>query len=325
MSKETYYLKHDYNSRNDEKILKLRRKHEDGSGYAIYWMLLEKLGESSEGRLKLDDIENIAFDLHFSCERIADVINQYMLFENDGIYFWSNRLLSDLAERDEKSKQGKLAAKVRWDKERKKMQTHCERNAGAMQGKERKGKESIAQPHEFETFWKPLPKKITLSKKITTVIEKDNASLSKKLHTIDNTTKDNITISSPTSSDRSLEVLKLFNSLTSQGLRMVPQKKKQIEARLRNFTMEEIEQAIRNRLDDPNCMGANSQNKIWAYDWNSLFRNDQNFERALNLKGSILKDDKFYIAELNRLRMHKFCAKYGDKMFAKYSDFYNPI
>lgn len=137
--KEVFYLKHDYNSRNDEKILKLRRKYPDGSGYSIYWMLLEKLGESSEGRLRLNDIENIAYDLHFPCERIADVLNQYMLFENDEVFFWSNRLLSDLAERNEKSKQGKLAAKIRWDKERKKMQTHCISNATAMQGEERRG------------------------------------------------------------------------------------------------------------------------------------------------------------------------------------------
>jgi len=41
--------------------------------------------------------------------------------------------------------------------------------------------------------WKPLSKKITLSKKIMGVIKKDNASLSKKIHTKDNTTKDNIT------------------------------------------------------------------------------------------------------------------------------------
>lgn len=138
--KETFYLRHDYNSRNDEKILRLRKKYPDGSGYAIYWMLLEKLAESSEGRLKLSNIDDIAFDIRFSCERIADVVNQYELFECDDIYFWSNRLLSDLSERDEKSRQGKLAAKIRWDKERKKMQTHCISNADAIAGKERKGK-----------------------------------------------------------------------------------------------------------------------------------------------------------------------------------------
>ena len=41
--------------------------------------------------------------------------------------------------------------------------------------------------------WEPLSKKITLSKKIIGIIKKDNASLSKKIHTKDNTTKDNVT------------------------------------------------------------------------------------------------------------------------------------
>jgi phage replication O-like protein O len=41
--------------------------------------------------------------------------------------------------------------------------------------------------------WKPLSKKITLSKKIKPVIKKDNAALSKKIPTIDTTTKDTIT------------------------------------------------------------------------------------------------------------------------------------
>lgn len=36
------------------------------------------------------------------------------------------------------------------------------------------------------------------------------------------------------------------------------------------------------------------------------------------------KDDKFYIEELTRLRMHKFIRMYGEKMFCKYSDYYNP-
>lgn len=43
---------------------------------------------------------------------------------------------------------------------------------------------------DFDT-WKPLPKKVTLPKKIISVTQKDNLSLPKKGHTKDNTTKDN--------------------------------------------------------------------------------------------------------------------------------------
>jgi phage replication O-like protein O len=49
--------------------------------------------------------------------------------------------------------------------------------------------------NKYYAKWKPLSKKITLSKKIITVIKKDNLSLSKKIipYTKENTTKDNTT------------------------------------------------------------------------------------------------------------------------------------
>ena len=43
------------------------------------------------------------------------------------------------------------------------------------------------------TKWKPLSKKITLSKRIISVIQKDNLPLSKKIHTKDTITKDTVT------------------------------------------------------------------------------------------------------------------------------------
>ncbi len=56
---------------------------------------------------------------------------------------------------------------------------------------------------DYET-WKPLSKKITLSKKIIKVIKKDNASLSKKIHTKDNDTKDNDTKDKPIAQKRKI-------------------------------------------------------------------------------------------------------------------------
>lgn len=62
------------------------------------------------------------------------------------------------------------------------------------------------------TTWKPLPKKITLPKKIMIVTQKDNEPLPKKLPTKDNITKDNITkdnIYSPESKEYELSELLL--------------------------------------------------------------------------------------------------------------------
>jgi phage replication O-like protein O len=91
--------------------------------------------------------------------------------------------------------------------------------------------------------WKPLSKKITLSKKIMGVIKKDNASLSKKImgvikkdnaslskkiHTKDNTTKDNmtkeITIVSGEAADKINPLIKKFESVNPSYERLYPNK-----------------------------------------------------------------------------------------------------
>lgn len=141
--KESFYIRHDYNSRNDEKILRLRQKYPNGAGYAIFWMLIEKLAESSEGRIKLEDADVLAFEIQMESKWITDVILSYNLFETDKVFFWSNRLLSDLAERNEKSKRAVLANKIRW----KKAAQEASKNPNGvqmdseMESKERKGKE----------------------------------------------------------------------------------------------------------------------------------------------------------------------------------------
>jgi len=141
--KESFYLRHDYNSRNDEKILKLRRKYPNGAGYGIYWMIIEKLAESSEGRIKFKDIDDVAFELHLDSEWITDVIRGYNLFNFDDTYFWSNRLLCDLRTRGEKSKKAILANKVRWGKQANLIQMDTERSPDGIQidSKERKGED----------------------------------------------------------------------------------------------------------------------------------------------------------------------------------------
>jgi len=66
---------------------------------------------------------------------------------------------------------------------------------------------------DFDT-WEALPKKITLPKKRMSITQKGNASLPKKGHTIDNTTKDTITkdISEQSSQDIS-RFIKLFEKV----------------------------------------------------------------------------------------------------------------
>lgn len=169
--KESFYFPHDYNAFNDEKIVRLRRKM-GLEGYGIFWVIVERLAASSEGRLKLTDIEDIAFDMHMECERIASVVHEYNLFKFNDTHFWSTRLLSFFAERESKSDKAKKAAKVRWSPETKEnanaMHTQCEGNTikerkgnKGKEIKERKGADSVnpTPRSQMEVFIKSVEEK----------------------------------------------------------------------------------------------------------------------------------------------------------------------
>lgn len=185
--KDTFYFSHDNNARRDDKMKKLRRAYPDGSGYGIYWMLIEELHESSELRIALSEIENLAYDLHLDEEKMRSIINDFGLFSVDDQFFWSNRLLTDMEKREfknrSKSNKAKIAARIRWIKEKtstdkqndvQPMRMQCERNADAVpnyakerKGEERKEEESTRVQNltteivekNFDEIWKTYPKK----------------------------------------------------------------------------------------------------------------------------------------------------------------------
>lgn len=102
------------------------------------------------------------------------------------------------------------------------------------------------------TTWKPLSKKITLSKKIMTVIKKDNASLSLLSTTKDNTTKDTLT--------KDNTIVRIFNFWNRLAKHDQKQKTKTfikatnlttklqsvIETRVKDHTFKVVRQAIWN-------------------------------------------------------------------------------
>ena len=139
--KDTFYFSHDYNARNDEKIIKLIQK-EDWFGYGLYWALIEKLYEAN-GYLE-EDYECIAFDLRTDCERIKKIINNYKLFIVAAKKITSKSVLHRLQLRKGKSEKARQSAITRWNKGKTNnanaMRTHSERYAiKERKGKERKG------------------------------------------------------------------------------------------------------------------------------------------------------------------------------------------
>ena len=138
MAKDTFYFPHDFNSRNDPKIIALTMLGWEYVG--LYWSIIEMLHEQG-GWLNIDP-KPIAFALRADSERIAKLINFDGIFTIKGDSFTSQRVLTNLEFRKEKSDKARKSAELSWlhrdRKEANAMRTHSEGNA--IKGKERKGK-----------------------------------------------------------------------------------------------------------------------------------------------------------------------------------------
>ena len=136
--KGTYYFSHDYNARNDFKILYMRQEL-GMEGYGIYWYIIEALADSG-GVLPLNIIPILAKQMDATLIKVEGVIMNYNLFQIVDNQFFSERLMKHLEYRNVLSENGKIGASIRWgDKGA---------NGGANGGanalpnaKERKGKE----------------------------------------------------------------------------------------------------------------------------------------------------------------------------------------
>ena len=124
------YFPHDFNARNDEKILKLYQ-HERLEGIGAFWLIIEMLYEAG-GWLKLN-YEDLCFSMRLGKNKISllkKVVENYELFEKKENQFTNSRVLRTLNYIKEKSKKAKKSAKIRWDKDADKnptvMPTQCD-------------------------------------------------------------------------------------------------------------------------------------------------------------------------------------------------------
>lgn len=122
MEKQSYYFSHDSNARNDVKIIKLRRQL-GLEGYGLYWCLIEMLRDAPENKLPIDAVDDIAFSLNISKEKIETVINLYGLFTVDQSNFFSQRLIRSMEQYKEiklkLSEGGKKGMQTRYNKSKK--------------------------------------------------------------------------------------------------------------------------------------------------------------------------------------------------------------
>jgi uncharacterized protein DUF4373 len=138
--KDTFYFSHDYNTRTDEKIKLLIRKHQM-SGYGIFWAIIEDLYNNANA-LRLD-YEGISFDLHTDEKTVKSIIEDFELFVIKDGFFGSFSVEKRLDERNEKSKKAQASAHKRWGNDANALRPKSDSNAiKERKGKEKKGKKN---------------------------------------------------------------------------------------------------------------------------------------------------------------------------------------
>lgn len=145
------YFSHDSNARNSSKMLQVRMKL-GAIGYAIYFMLLERLRDEDD-YMSIKDYNAIAFDLRVDASQIKAVVEDFGLFvfTEDGKYFYSEGFNSRMAIKDEKSKRrseaGKKGASKRWNNIKAKPAVTTENNSDIAKLTD-KNSNAIAKPSE---------------------------------------------------------------------------------------------------------------------------------------------------------------------------------
>ena len=161
--KDNYYFQHDYNARNDEKILVLRAKY-GAEGYGVFWMILEFMAEATLAHFELKNIPALAVSLNIDAtwleEFINFCINDCRLFLTDGEVFISKRMVDHKVFRNQFKEYGKKGAKIRWNDLNNSppiAPPNSDPNAKERKGKERKINNSACM---FEKVWLKYPKRV---------------------------------------------------------------------------------------------------------------------------------------------------------------------
>lgn len=144
--KDSFYFQHDYNSANDQKVLKLRAKFNNAEGYGIYFMILEAMAQEDDGMLDSDCIAELSLSYNLAIDKLKAVLNfciEIGLFIKDEKGIYSKRMIEHKNFRKERSLAGRRGAKTRWGNGSAIAQPLTKPLAQPMQrkGKERKEKE----------------------------------------------------------------------------------------------------------------------------------------------------------------------------------------
>ncbi|NLH45005.1 MAG: DUF4373 domain-containing protein, partial [Acholeplasmataceae bacterium] len=107
-TKDTYYFPHDYEPTSDPKIQALIGEY-GASGYGVYWRIVEMLHSDQTHKLPFKQyiFLAIAKQMLANAEQIQAIISYCIdtceLFHNDSEFFWSERVLKNIEERNKLS------------------------------------------------------------------------------------------------------------------------------------------------------------------------------------------------------------------------------
>lgn len=114
MSKPAYF-KHDIGASSDPAIIKMRAKF-GSKGYGLFWLVVEYLRGTHDGKSALKDIPLIAYAIREREEELQEFIkgcvDDFGLFKSDGVNFWSDRLCRDIATWDDIGERRQLIGKL---------------------------------------------------------------------------------------------------------------------------------------------------------------------------------------------------------------------
>lgn len=150
MAKDTFYFSHDYNTRNDEKIKFLIRKH-GMEGYGIFWAIIEDLYNNANS-LK-SDYDGIAYDLRVQSDTVKSIINDYDLFVFDGDCFGSLSVQNRIEERDSKSLKARKSALKKWGRDDDHEIQYASKRSERLANARKLGTHTAEQWDEMRTFF----------------------------------------------------------------------------------------------------------------------------------------------------------------------------
>ena len=150
------FYKHDSNSRNSAKILRVRARFH-AAGYGVYHMLLERLRDE-ESHISDADYEMLSMDIQESPQMIRSVVEDFGLFElsEDGSKFWSPEFLRRLGPSDElratRAEAGRKGAQSRWSAKNSKTANRMASNGKTIANHSKSGKFAINETEESPLY-----------------------------------------------------------------------------------------------------------------------------------------------------------------------------